>query len=90
MKRYHGSLTGLILVGGVLISGCAEKTTVSRVESVPPEVTQGMLGDLDIYIHQLLSQRGGENGQAEKTLVCLLSGKGLPESVVLSSAARGE
>ncbi|EAM8425046.1 hypothetical protein ITK37_004640 [Salmonella enterica] len=82
----HRSLVGVVLLGGmIMLSGCTGNRAVSRPSSPQSEVTQGMLGDLNQYIHQLLSQRGAENSQSEKVLLRLLSGKGLPESEAVST-----
>lgn len=89
MKRHNVCLAGLILAG-VVMSGCADGEAPRQSAPASPDVAQGMLGDLNTYIHQLLSQRGTGDGQAEKTLERLLNGKGLPESAALSSAERGK
>ncbi|HGB5188186.1 TPA: hypothetical protein ACIVM6_004183 [Salmonella enterica subsp. salamae serovar 21:z10:z6] len=44
------------------------------------EAEQGMLGDLNQYVRQLLRQQAAGNADAEKVLVRLLAGKGLPAS----------
>lgn len=78
----RGVLAGLVLSGVMVLSGCAGKRAAPPP---PPEVAQGMLGDLNQYIHQLLSQRGTGNGQPEKVLLRLLGGKGLPVSETVSA-----
>ncbi|EPP0275050.1 hypothetical protein ACUJ63_004303 [Salmonella enterica subsp. enterica] len=85
MKRHSVLLTGLVLSGVMVLGGCAGSNPVSQPAPLPPEVARGMLGDLNQYIHQLLSQRGAGNGQAENVLVRLLGGKGLPASESVAS-----
>ncbi|EHI5678384.1 hypothetical protein J9T78_004418 [Salmonella enterica] len=82
----RGNRTGvcfLLVVAGML-SGCG--STAERRGAVPApaaEVEQGMLGDLNQYVQQLLRQQAAGNADAEKVLVRLLSGKGLPTSEVV-------
>ncbi|MCZ4677002.1 hypothetical protein O4O00_21860 [Citrobacter sedlakii] len=71
----------LLIVAGGMLSGCS--STGERREPVSAsvaEVEQGMLGDLNQYIQQLLQQQQAGNAEAEKVLVRLLAGKGLPVS----------
>ncbi|ECE5745835.1 hypothetical protein DK749_24935 [Salmonella enterica subsp. salamae] len=74
-----------VLVVATMLAGCS--STMERREAEPEpvaEVEQGMLGDLNQYIQQLLRQRAAGNADAEKVLVRLLSGKGLPSSEVVA------
>ncbi|EAX4124287.1 hypothetical protein LDR49_003826 [Salmonella enterica] len=80
MKRIYVCITGCLLAGSVL-SGCSI-TEHNRNDTLSPsvaEVNQGVLGDLNQYVWQLLGQSSAGNGEAEKVLVRLLDGKGLPE-----------
>ncbi|EBM0567766.1 hypothetical protein DP643_25660 [Salmonella enterica] len=64
-----------------MLSGCGSITERRGLEPVPvTEVEQGILGDLNQYVQQLLRQQSAGNADAEKVLVRLLSGKGLPAS----------
>lgn len=71
-----------VLVAGGLLAGCSTDPA-RRGEQKPAlivEANQGMLGDLNRYIHALLRQRSAGNAEAEKVLIRLLAGKGLPAS----------
>ncbi|HCM1955503.1 TPA: hypothetical protein N3A08_004661 [Salmonella enterica subsp. salamae serovar 9,46:z4,z24:z39:z42] len=77
MKRI-GVYLGFLLAGA-LLSGCGSVGTYDTTPSPVAEVEQGVLGDLNQYVWQLLGQRAAGNGEAEKVLIRLLNGKGLPE-----------
>lgn len=70
----------LLVVVGIL-SACGSTAERRGPELVlASEVDQGMLGDLNQYVQQLLRQQSAGNADAEKVLVRLLAGKGLPAS----------
>lgn len=74
----------LLVMAGILV-GCSSTTEHRGAESeAVAEVEQGMLGDLNQYVQQLLRQQAAGNADAEKVLVRLLSGKGLPASEVVA------
>ncbi|HGJ4005741.1 TPA: hypothetical protein ACJGL8_004642 [Salmonella enterica subsp. enterica] len=78
----------LLVVAGLLV-GCGssvERQVQEPASAADAEVEQGMLGDLNQYVQQLLRQQSAGNADAEKVLVRLLSGKGLPAS---ESVAKG-
>ncbi|EJX4187422.1 hypothetical protein ACGGXQ_003219 [Salmonella enterica] len=83
MNRVKVCRAGVLLAGVVLLTGCSVTGYPSGdgAALLPPEVNQGLLGDLNQYVGQLLGQRSSGNGEAEKVLVRLLDGKGLPEPV---------
>ncbi|EBV0313661.1 hypothetical protein DNI60_20595 [Salmonella enterica subsp. enterica serovar Oranienburg] len=83
MKMVKVCGAGGLLAGAVLLAGCSSTGYLSDDGGalLPPEVNQGLLGDLNQYVGQLLGQRSSGNGEAEKVLVRLLDGKGLPEPV---------
>ncbi|EDS6072885.1 TPA: hypothetical protein H2X59_004409 [Salmonella enterica] len=85
MKMVKVCGAGVLLAGAVLLAGCSSADHLSGdgdgAALLPPEVNQGLLGDLNQYVGQLLGQRSSGNGEAEKVLVRLLDGKGLPEPV---------
>ncbi|EBR0462348.1 hypothetical protein XL31_002428 [Salmonella enterica subsp. enterica] len=83
MKMVKVCGAGVLLAGAVLLAGCSSAGYLSGDGAVllPPEVNQGLLGDLNQYVGQLLGQRSSGNGEAEKVLVRLLDGKGLPEPI---------
>ncbi|ECG0942739.1 hypothetical protein DOR57_22975 [Salmonella enterica subsp. salamae] len=83
MKMVKVCGSGVLLAGAVLLAGCSSADYLSGdgAALLPPEVNQGLLGDLNQYVGQLLGQRSSGNGEAEKVLVRLLDGKGLPEPV---------
>ncbi|EAO1992409.1 hypothetical protein E0G79_21795 [Salmonella enterica] len=84
MRQHNGVLAGLALAGMIMLSGCANKNVVSKPVTVSPGVSQGMLGDLNQYVYQLLGQQKAGNADAGKVLIRLLSGKGLPEPVTVT------
>ncbi|EEA2717974.1 hypothetical protein AH137_001270 [Salmonella enterica subsp. enterica serovar Urbana] len=90
MKRLTMLWTGGVLIGIVVLNGCAGSNTLSSRHQVlePSAVTQGMLGDLNQYVHQLLGQQKAGNAEAGKVLVRLLSGNGLPECNVVTATRR--
>ncbi|EBF0843294.1 hypothetical protein ZP13_24795 [Salmonella enterica subsp. enterica] len=82
MKR--GNMTGAccLLIAAGMLAGCGSQDA-RRSRAVPApvaEVEQGMLGDLNHYVQQLLKQRAAGNAEAERVLIRLLAGKGLPAS----------
>ncbi|MFO2363689.1 hypothetical protein [Salmonella enterica] len=81
MSRGNGTEVCCLLVIVGMLSGCGSITERRGPEPVlVTEVEQGMLGDLNQYVQQLLRQQSAGNADAEKVLVRLLSGKGLPVS----------
>ncbi|EBS3707159.1 hypothetical protein EHB58_23990 [Salmonella enterica subsp. enterica serovar Hull] len=64
------------------MTGCSN-ITAPQISDSPAiaEIEQGMLGDLNQYVQQLLRQQRSGNTDAEKVLIRLLAGKGLPETV---------
>lgn len=78
----RGTMTGVsgVLAAGLLLAGCSTPAAHPRQTAAVEEVAQGMLGDLNRYMHALLRQRSSGNAEAEKVLVRLLAGKGLPVS----------
>ncbi|HAG2521351.1 TPA: hypothetical protein G8V61_004105 [Salmonella enterica] len=83
MKMVKVCGAGVLLAGTALLIGCSSASYQSGdgAALLPLEVNQGLLGDLNQYVGQLLGQRSSGNGEAEKVLVRLLDGKGLPELV---------
>ncbi|EAU2710452.1 hypothetical protein OE847_003747 [Salmonella enterica] len=75
MRRLTHRVTGL-LATALLLVGCS--TPAEYQGRSPAEVEQGMLGDLNHYLQQLLKQRAAGNADAERALVRLLAGQGLP------------
>ncbi|EJK1075817.1 hypothetical protein NKN81_004422 [Salmonella enterica] len=88
MKMVKVCGAGVLLAGTVLLAGCSGAGYLSGdgAALLPPEVNQGLLGDLNQYVGQLLGQRSSGNGEAEKVLVRLLDGKGLPEPVPVTDS----
>ncbi|EIU7610241.1 hypothetical protein L6F55_004298 [Salmonella enterica] len=88
MKMVKVCGVGILLAGTVLLAGCSSAGYPSGDGAVllPPEVNQGLLGDLNQYVGQLLGQRSSGNGEAEKVLVRLLDGKGMPEPVPVTDS----
>ncbi|EBU9251883.1 hypothetical protein DMO42_24260 [Salmonella enterica subsp. enterica serovar Oslo] len=89
MKMVKVCGAGVLLASAVLLAGCSSTGGQSDdgAALLPPEVNQGLLGDLNQYVGQLLGQRSSGNGEAGKVLVRLLDGRGLPEPVVTDSKA---
>ncbi|EAY0054875.1 hypothetical protein JZQ91_004033 [Salmonella enterica subsp. houtenae serovar 43:z4,z23:-] len=80
MRRLTHRVTGL-LAAALLLAGCSTPAErQGREVASPAEVEQGMLGDLNHYLQQLLKQRTAGNVDAERALVRLLAGQGLPAS----------
>lgn len=73
----------VVLSGTLLLGGCVSRNTQEEKEGLQeelsPEAEQGLLGDLNIYVQRLLNQRTSGNENAERVLVRMLSGRGLPE-----------
>ncbi|EAT7400338.1 hypothetical protein CV198_24695 [Salmonella enterica] len=89
MRRLTHRVTGLLAVV-LLLAGCSTPAErQGRSPASPAEVEQGMLGDLNHYLQQLLKQRAAGNVDAERALVRLLAGQGLPASETLT-AGRGK
>ncbi|EBV5086368.1 hypothetical protein DO659_24075 [Salmonella enterica subsp. enterica serovar Minnesota] len=73
----------VVLSGTLLLGGCVSRNTQEEKEglqeALSPEAEQDLLGDLNIYVQHLLNQRTSGNENAERVLVRMLSGRGLPE-----------
>lgn len=76
---------GMIKVCGVAIAfnmlvGCSRNV---HQEQMPPEIIiaeTGVLGDLNHYVQRLMRLQAAGNAEAEKILVNILMGKGIPVS----------
>lgn len=81
MSRRNRTGMCCLLVAAGLLAGCGSSAERRGQEPAPvAEAEQGMLGDLNQYVRQLLRQQAAGNADAEKVLVRLLAGKGLPAS----------